>query len=491
MRARSAALAGLALLVLGSGPAAAESPVVVGSKKFTEGVILGELLTRLARSAGAEARHRRELGGTRILWRALRTGEIDAYVEYTGTLHEEIFAQRDLDDRAALEAALAEAGLAMSAPLGFNNTYALGMRREEAARLGIESISDMPEHPDLSLGLSDEFLDRADGWPGLRQRYGLPQSPTGLDHDLGYRALASGQIDVTDVYTTDAEIAYHDLRVLVDDRGYFPAYEAVIVYRRDLAAHAPAALEAMRRLTGRLDEAQMAALNERVKIDGESEAAVAADFLRRELNTESAVETVSLTERLAARTREHLVLVAVSLAGAIVLGLPVGVAAALRRRPGEAILGAVGVLQTIPSLAMFVFMIPLLGIGAPPTIAALFLYSLLPIVRNTHAGLVNIPSELQESARALGLPRAARLRLIELPLALPSVLAGIKTSAVINAGTATLGALVGAGGYGQPILTGIRLDDHGLILSGAVPSALLALFIQGLFELIERGLVRR
>ena len=152
-------------------------------------------------------------------------------------------------------------------------------------------------------------------------------------------------------------------------------------------------------------------------------------------------------------------------------------------------LGAVGLIQTVPSLALLVFMIPLLGIGAGPAIAALFLYSLLPIVRSTHAGLTGISPQLRESAEALGLPPGATLRLVELPLASRSILSGVQTAAVINVGTATLGALIGAGGYGQSILTGIRLADTRIILEGAVPAALLALLVQGLFELLERALV--
>jgi len=155
------------------------------------------------------------------------------------------------------------------------------------------------------------------------------------------------------------------------------------------------------------------------------------------------------------------------------------------------VIGLTGILQTVPSLAMFVFMIPVFGIGTWPAIAALFLYSLLPIVRNTHAGLVGIAPELRESAAAMGLPRGVRLRRIELPLATRSILAGIKTAAVINVGTATLAALIGAGGYGQPILTGIRLDNISLILEGAIPAAILALLAQGVFEGIERWLTPR
>jgi osmoprotectant transport system permease protein len=181
----------------------------------------------------------------------------------------------------------------------------------------------------------------------------------------------------------------------------------------------------------------------------------------------------------------------VSLTAAILISIPLGIIAFRRPRAGQAILGAVGIIQTVPALALLVFMIPLLGIGGPPAVVALFLYSLLPIVRNTHAGLAGVAEPLRRSAEAMGLSTGQRLRLVEMPLALPTILAGIKTSAVINIGTATLGALIGAGGYGQPILTGIRLDDLGLILEGAVPAAGLALMVQGAFELAERTLVPR
>jgi osmoprotectant transport system permease protein len=142
-------------------------------------------------------------------------------------------------------------------------------------------------------------------------------------------------------------------------------------------------------------------------------------------------------------------------------------------------------------IPLLVLLIPLLGIGSPPAIAALFLYGLLPIVRNTHAGLIGIPGPLKDAARALGLPARARLRLIEMPLAMPYIVAGIKTSAVIAVGTATVGALVGAGGFGQPILTGIRLDDFGLILQGAVPAAAMAIGLEALLGAVERRVVPR
>lgn len=487
--------AALALICsFGSAPGVATAPsapqVTIGSKTFTESVILGEMLRQLAAHAGADAEHRRQLGGTRVLWNALRRGEIDAYPEYTGTLLQEILANKDVRSRAQLQRALAAHGLRMTPALGFNNTYALGVTEALAGRLSLRTISDLEDHPELVFGFSNEFMDRADGWKGLQQRYRLPQrNVRGLDHDLAYRGLASGTLDVTDVYTTDAEIAYYDLRALQDDRQYFPDYSAVILYRADLLQRAPEVVDLFESLAGNIDAATMSRMNGQVKLKGRSESAVAAAFVKQTLNLEVAREIRTHWQRLWQHTAEHLALVGISLTAAIVVSIPLGVLAARRERIGQFVLAAAGLLQTIPSLALFVFMIPLLGIGGPPAIVALFLYSLLPIIRNTHAGLKDIPRDIVESAQALGLPSRARLRIVELPLATRAILAGIKTSAVINVGTATLGALIGAGGYGQPILTGIRLDDIGLILQGAVPAAVLALLVQGLFELLERGLL--
>lgn len=485
----SRAVLALAALLAFAFPAQAtpkqSGAVVIGSKNFTEAVILGEIGAALGRQAGVEVEHRRQLGGTRILWRALEEGSIDAYAEYTGTLAGELL-QMPGADRAALEQALARRGLAMTEPLGFDNTYALGMREAHAAALGISKLSDLRAHPALKLGLGNEFMQRADGWPGLRDAYRLPQRPDGLDHDLAYRGLASGAIEVTDLYSTDAEIPYYRLRVLADDLRYFPAYEAVYLYRTDLLRRAPAWVRALRGMAGRIDAATMQKLNAQVKLEQRKEAQVAADWLGV-----AAPEAAGRATRLLQRTWEHLALVGVSLGLALLVALPLGVFAARHSRIGQVILSLTGVLQTLPSLAVFVFMIPLFGIGAKPAIAALFLYSLLPIVRNTQAGLAGIPLELRETAAAIGLSPRTRLWRIELPLALRMILAGIKTAAVINVGTATLGALIGAGGYGQPILAGIRLDDIDLILEGAVPAALLALLVQGMFELIERALTPR
>ncbi|HSE84223.1 MAG TPA: glycine betaine ABC transporter substrate-binding protein [Thermodesulfobacteriota bacterium] len=465
--------------------------IKVGSKTFTESVILGEIVAQLARQAeGVEVNHLRELGGTRVLWSALLKGEIDIYPEYRGTIIQEILAGEDIRDEETLKRTLAEKNILMSRPLGFNNTYAIGMKEDVAERLGINKISDLRNHPQLRFGFTNEFMDRRDGWPSLRRAYSLPQKNVrGLDHDLAYRGLESGAIQVTDLYSTDAEIRYYNLRTLKDDLNHFPEYNAVLLYRKDLTSRVPQALKAILQLEGSISESEMIQMNAKVKIEGNSESAVASEFLQKNLSITTEVREETFITRLMRHTLDHLFLVAVSLTAAILISIPLGIWAHRNEKIGRVILGIVGIIQTIPSLALLVFMIPLLGIGSTPAIVALFLYSLLPIVRNTYSGLKDIPLHIRESAEALGLSSFARLRLIELPLASRSILSGIKTSAVINVGVATLGALIGAGGYGQPILTGIRLDDIGLILEGAIPAAILALLVQGLFDALELVLV--
>ncbi len=468
-----------------------DADVVMGSKKFTESVLLGNMAEQLLLEAGLGAEHRRELGGTAILWNALLAGEIDVYPEYTGTIREEILSGESIaagDER--LAAALARRGLRMTRSLGFNDTYAIGMREETATRLGIRTISDLARHPELVLGFSHEFLDRKDCWPGVRARYHMPHATVrGLDHEVAYRAIESGDIQATDIYSTDAKIRQLRLRLLEDDLHQFPSYQAIFLYRDGLDRRAVAALA---RLEQKIDAREMTAMNARVDLDKVDARQVAADFLAQKVGlTAGELEVAGLARRLWDRTLEHLVLVGVSLLAAVIVAIPLGVLCAKRQQVGKVVLGAVGVVQTIPSIALLVLFIPLLGIGAAPAIAAMFLYSLLPIVRNTATGLGDIAPGLRESAEALGLPSGARLRLVELPMASRAILAGIRTSAVVNVGTATIGAIIGAGGYGQPIMTGLRQFDTALILEGALPAAGLALLLDALFGLVERAVVPR
>jgi osmoprotectant transport system permease protein len=478
----------LAVCSGGAWPVMAES-LVVSSKVFTESVILGEIGTQLLRASNIDARHRRELGGTRVLWSALQRGDVDCYAEYSGTLRAEIFAGEAVGSDTELHDALARKGVWQARPLGFNNTYVIGMRAELARQLAVERISQLTAQPHLRFGFSNEFLQRADGWPGLRQHYGLPQTRVrGLAHELAYRALADDAIDATDLYSTDAEIARYQLVTLTDDAHFFPKYDAAFLCRQTISVQARRVLD---RLAGSIDAVGMAALNARTRLDGVAESTVAADFLREQLQIDGAAQRSERLQRIWLRTLEHLAMVVTSLLAACAVAIPLGILALHRQLASRILFGIADVLQTVPALALLVFLIPWLGIGYAPAIFALFIYSVLPILRNTHTGLQEIARDLRESAQVLGLSASARLRYIELPLAARSILAGIKTAAVINVGTATLGALIGAGGYGQPILTGIRLDDLGLILEGAIPAALLALAAQALFGYLERRWVRQ
>lgn len=470
----------------------------VASKVFTESVILGEILTQSIRATDHPATHVMQLGGTRIVYDALKRGEIDIYPEYTGTIIQEIFADHSGLDEEQLSDLLLADGIRMSASLGFSNNYAIAVRRETAEKYQLDSISDLASHPELRLGFGNEFLDREDGWKNLRTTYSLPhQDVAGLDHDVAYRQLEANVIDAMDVYTTDAQLAELDLVVLKDDMNYFPNYEAVVLYRADLAGRVPTAIEQIELLQASITTDTIIKLNAEVASRKASESQAASNFLHRQFDVHTEVADLSIASRIWLRTLEHCDLVRRSLIPAIFAAIPLGIIAAKFPKFGQVVLGLVGIVQTIPALALLVLLIaPMaklnldtLGAGSATAVAALFLYSLLPIVRNTTTGLASISQEHTESATALGLSPWFRLMHIELPLASPSILAGIKTAAVLNVGFATLGALVGARGYGQPILTGIRLNDTGLIMQGAVPAAGLAILLQILFELAERWFV--
>jgi osmoprotectant transport system permease protein len=470
--------------------------VVVGSKKFTESYVLGEIAKRTLTNAGIPAEHRQGMGGTIILWEALRGGQIDAYPDYTGTISTEILKSDSRVSLSQIRQSLEKLGVGMTASLGFSNTYALVMRRSDAQRLGIRSISDLRSHPELKFGLTHEFLERNDGWKPLRERYDLPQQNVlGIDHALGYSALADGSIAVKDAYSTDAKIEQYDLVVLEDDLHFFPKYEAVFLFRLSMPARAIAAL---RTLEGTLNEKRMIALNaeaERTKDYGK-----AADLY---FNSDAALRSrplgpstpsyvaESFPHKLARWTIRHLQLAGFSLLLSVVVGIPFGIVASRGGVVGHVILSFAGIVQTIPSLALLALLVPLpfFGISVRTAIAALFLYGLLPIVRNTATGLQDIPRAVRESAIALGLSPIARLWQVYLPMASRSILSGIKTSAVINIGTATLAALIGAGGLGEPILSGLNLNDHVTILEGAIPAAVLALLVQWLFDLLDRVLI--
>src|SRR5476649_62419 len=463
-----------ALLLSAAGARAADADgatLRIGSKRFTESYILGEILTQTA-APYTKAEHHQGLGNTAIVLAALEAGKIDLYPEYIGTIDQEILKHPQPAPLEQIRRELAPLGLGVAVPLGFNNTYALAMR------------------------------GRADGWPGLKRRYDLPQQPQGLDHGIAYEALSQRQVDVIDIYSTDAKIKQLGLRVLDDDRAYFPRYDAVLLYRLDAATRFPAAWRAIMQLEGRIKAADMIAMNASAEIDGQGFAAIAHDWLAAHAGGAPAAAVKSAPrDGLMAKifapdlwplTRQHLTLVLLGVVLACVAGIPLGVLAAYFPRLRQAVLGLVGVLQTVPSLALLALLIPLLGmIGTVPALVALFVYALLPVVRNTTTGILQVPQGLRLAAQALGLRPWQRLLHVELPLALPVILAGVKTAAVMSVGTATIAAFIGAGGYGERITIGLALNDNDMLLAGAIPAAALALLTQGGFELDEWLLLRR
>jgi osmoprotectant transport system permease protein len=458
----------------------AADSVKVGSKRFTESYILGALL---ARAAGGE--HKPGLGNTAILYEALKNGSVDVYPEYTGTIAREILKTGENLDLAQLNRRLQPLGLAVSVPLGFSNSYALG------TRLPLRTISELAKTPKARIGLSHEFLGRRDGWPGLKQAYGLPHTPRGLDHGLAYEALAAGELDVIDLYSTDAKIERYRITVLEDDRHFFPSYDAVLLHRVDAPTRFPSAFAAWKTFENRIDNPTMVRLNARAEIDKLPFAQVAAEYLGDKRGEKRSLWSALFAPDFGRLLAEHLGLVFVSLAAAALVGIPLGVVAAKYRVLEQPVLVLTGLIQTIPSLALLAFLIPLTGaIGVWPALIALFLYALLPITRNAHAGLAQVPRGLIQAGTALGLTPRQVLRHVKLPLALPTIMAGVKTSAVINVGTATIAAFIGAGGFGERISQGLALNDHMVLLAGALPAAALALVVHALFEIAERCLVR-
>ncbi|MCE9661642.1 MAG: ABC transporter permease subunit [Burkholderiales bacterium] len=496
-------LLGFFLALHGPAVAAPEPPaLVVGSKRFTESYVLGEIVTQTLVAAGRPALHRQGLGNTGILEQALASGAVDVYPEYTGTIVRELLKRDGNPSLAELNRWLAPRGLVAAVPFGFNNTYALAMSEARAKSLGIARISDLAsaQARELKLGLSHEFLQRADGWPALRQAYALAATPVGLDHGLAYDAVAAGRVDVIDVYSTDAKLGRLGLRVLEDDRAFFPKYDAVLLMR---AGVDPRPLQP---LAGAIDAATMIALNGEVELDGRSFAETAAKFLAARGIAGAASGAVGTTgsARPASADRqgllarlfapdlgrlavEHLLLVFGSLLVAVVVGVPVGIAAWRWPKAAGLLLGVVAILQTVPSLALLAFLIALVGsIGIVPALIALFLYALLPIVRNTHAGLQGGSREMAQAALSLGLTPPQALRHVQLPLAAPTILAGVKTAAVINVGTATMAAFIGAGGFGERIVAGLAVNDSTVMLAGALPAAALAIVVQVGFDAAER-----
>lgn len=504
------AAAGLGAIAPAATQQESARPVIVASKPFGESYLLAEMFSQLLEAHGFRVDRRPGLGATEIAFRALREGSIDVYPEYTGTGLFAILHDKPVSDARAVYDRVSREfrdryGVRWLPPLGFENTYAIAVRRETATRLGLVTLSDLARvGPTLRAGLTADFIGRPDGLPGLAGAYGLRfRSVQALLPAVKYQALAAGEVDVIDGYSTDGFIARYDLVVLRDDRHFFPPYEAAALVGAGLLRRQPGAVAALTELSNRLTVETMRRLNRRVEVDGEPTARVAAAALA-EVGLVGGGSTVApqaqagrkgegllpyLWERRAtilSLTGRHVLLVLVSLGVAILAAVPLGLALERTRRGAEPVIRAVGVIQTLPGIALLAFMIPLIGIGVVPALVALFLYSIYPILRNTYTGVRDAAPEAVDAAQALGMTPAQILRHVRLPLAAPIIMAGIRTSAVINVGTATLAAFIGAGGLGDPIAAGLALSDTKMILSGALPAAVLALLADAALGACER-----
>jgi osmoprotectant transport system permease protein len=497
-----------ALLLAAPLPLLAQDTIAVGSKNFEESRLLAEVFAQLLEErTGLTVERRFDLAGTQICFEALRTGSIDVYPEYTGTGLLSILQAPPAGDATATlrrvrREFLARWDLWWLAPLGFENSFEIAVPEELARRERLATISDLARiSKRLRGGFGHEFVGRSDGLPGLARVYGLELgSVQPLQHALKYAAAGERRIDVLDVYTTDGQLVRARLRVLQDDRGFFPPYEAAALVRgATLQAH-PEVGAVLGLLAGALDEETMRGLNFRLQ-EGESEAAVARDVLRTlGLSSQAAAADepagrgTGFAARLWAdrrallgRTAEHLGLCGLALALGILVAVPLGLALERRRGAAEGVIRLLGTTQTLPSLALLAFFVPLLGIGRVPAVAALWLYSLYPMVRSTYSGVRDADPRAVEAATALGMTPGQVLCEVRLPLAAPILMAGVRTAAVITVGTATLAAFIGAGGLGEPIVTGLQLADTGMILSGAIPAAVLALLVDGVLGGVEKA----
>ncbi len=488
--------------------------VVVGSKNFTEQEILGELLAQLLQEyTDLKVQRRFGLGGTGICHSALVAGELDIYVEYTGTALLDILKRQPENHPDEVFRIIADEyrqrfDLLWLPPVGFNNTYTITVRADLAEERGWQSISDLVESAaDLTAGFTSEFMARPDGYPGLRRAYGIEFGDTAdVDPGLMYAALAGGQVDAICAFSTDGRIVAYKLRVLRDDRAFFPPYDAAPVIRGSFLRQHPEIQTALTPLAGTISDEIMQQMNYAVDELSRGPAVVAREWIEARATRSTPVLAQGRADRLApssnilsfaarrrgqvlVKTLEHLRLTGLAMLIALVVGVPAGIGIHRFARASAPVLAATEIVQTIPSLAMLAFLFAIYGLLGPvPAVTALALYALLPIILNTYTGLKEVSPELIEAANGLGMSGRQRLMMVELPLALPVMIAGIRTATVWTVGIATLSTYIGAGGLGDFISRGLARNDARLTLLGAVPAAALAVLLSLAIRHLERRL---
>lgn len=469
----------------------------IGGKAFTEGYILSEALALLFEQEGYKVERYPGLAGTMMAYEALSSSKIDLYPEYSGTISEVILKVKDVRTPEQFGQELSSKKLIASKPFGFNNSYAFAGPSKILQKNRFQKISDLKKWPG-KIAMSHEFFYREDGWKFIKDRYQLSLKPVSMEHTFVYSAVESGEADFAVVYSTDGQLSQLDWSLLEDDLQFFPQYQPMALFKHEAPAEWVAIADLLKNT---INEATIRELNSLVDEKQLSYQQAAKELLfqiglaKHKSSILGRIESGAGRESVVRRVRwsrlfklagEHLVLVLGSALFAAFIAIPTGVFLLKAPRIAAFVLAGVGVLQTIPSLALLVYMIPFFGVSKTSAVVALFLYSLLPILQNTYSGLKAVDPVLLETARGLGLYPREIFWAVRWPLALPFVLAGLRVALVINVGTATIAAFIGAGGLGELIVQGLTLNDLWLMQQGAMPAALMAIFINILFQGIER-----
>jgi osmoprotectant transport system permease protein len=487
-------------------------PVVVGSKNFSESIILGEMVSIiLEKKFNVPVERKLALGGTKVAFDALSAGDIDVYPDYTGTGYVMILKMdKERDPDKVYEIVNHEFqkqfGIVWSPPIGFNNTYALAVRDDDARFKNVKKLSHLSHKvQDYKFGTPHEFMERKDGHGSFTKLYELnfqQDNLKSMDSGLTYEAINSQQLDMIMAYSTDGRLKAFNLRVIEDDKRFFPPYYASLLAKRETLEKFPAIQKVFELMENFISEEDIIEMNNQVDRHKRDPRVVANNFLIEQGIIEGAVKESSgkigffsfaYKKRLYLfkLLKEHLILSLGALLIAFVIAFPIGILLTRRPSMGKIVFPVVNTIQTIPSLALLGFLIPFIGIGFTPALLALFLYSLLPLIRNTYIGILGVDRSYIEASRGIGLTNWQILMKVEIPLAIPVILAGLRTATVIVIGTTTIAAMVGAGGLGDPIFRGVATVNSNLILLGAVPAALLAVLMDKLIGLLDVLLVSK
>ena len=463
----------------------ASETITIGSKRFTENYILGELLAQILEENGITVNRKFGLGGTMVAYDAIMTKQIDLYVDYTGTVTEAIL-KADQNDIRSINRGLNKMGLSILDPIGIDNTYCFIMRSDDAKKLNIKTIGDLGKHLELFGGLTAEFQGRKDGWIPVRKLYGLNHKTTSIEVPLSYEALKNKKLDFADAFSTDPLIKIYNFVILEDDKKFFPKYEAVPLIRNDLPENIKKLLNSLK---GRIDNNTIMDIHSKV-LEGATIASASNEYLYSiglvSEKKQAQYRNKIIWPDLLQRTKDHIYLTFLAVIFATLIAVPLGTIIVSYKKASQFVLSFTGIMQTIPSIALLTFMIPFFGIGFKPALVGLFIYSLLPILRNTYVAMTTIDPRLIIAARGIGLYPHEILLSVKLPLAFPTILTGIRTATTLNIGTATLAAFIGAGGLGESIVTGLALNDTNLVLQGAIPAAVLAILVDFIFSLIDK-----